>query len=155
MCIVNECDETVPLNTDDPHMMVMLDGAKAELLQMARQQVLSKLHSEQNMHIRQSCTTLHRILTALFVILSMYSLINWEYSMDDFPRNCLLPCRWAMTVSSLLQTRRKWRESPCPRICWMLYQPTRLLMHSTWCVPMLDLCMLTVNPVPWTKLMAF
>ncbi|KAF9146695.1 hypothetical protein BGX30_010757 [Mortierella sp. GBA39] len=39
MCIVNECDETVPLNTDDPHMMVMLDGAKAELLQMARQQL--------------------------------------------------------------------------------------------------------------------
>ncbi|KAG0060938.1 hypothetical protein BGZ90_003809, partial [Linnemannia elongata] len=39
MCIVNECDETVPLNSDDPHMMVMLDGAKAELLQMARQQL--------------------------------------------------------------------------------------------------------------------
>ncbi|KAG0212329.1 hypothetical protein BGX33_003699 [Mortierella sp. NVP41] len=46
MCIVNECDETVPLNTDDPHMMVMLDGAKAELLQMARQQLdkLGMLH---------------------------------------------------------------------------------------------------------------
>jgi hypothetical protein len=39
MCIANECDETIPLSTDDPHMMVMLDGAKAELLQMARQQV--------------------------------------------------------------------------------------------------------------------
>ncbi|KAF9906523.1 hypothetical protein EC991_000530 [Linnemannia zychae] len=39
MCIVNECDETVPLSTDDPHLMVMLDGAKAELLQMARQQL--------------------------------------------------------------------------------------------------------------------
>ena len=70
MCIVNECDETVPLNTDDPHMMVMLDGAKAELLQMARQQVLSKIHSEQNMHARQNCTTFHRILTAMFVYLS-------------------------------------------------------------------------------------
>lgn len=39
MCIVNECDETVPLANDDPHMMVLLDGAKAELLQLARQQV--------------------------------------------------------------------------------------------------------------------
>ncbi|KAG0027108.1 hypothetical protein BGZ82_009144 [Podila clonocystis] len=38
MCIVNECDETVPLANDDPHMMVLLDGAKAELLQLARQQ---------------------------------------------------------------------------------------------------------------------
>ncbi|KAG0346542.1 hypothetical protein BG004_001467 [Podila humilis] len=39
MCIVNECDETVPLANDDPHMMVLLDGAKAELLQLARQQL--------------------------------------------------------------------------------------------------------------------
>jgi hypothetical protein len=39
MCIVNECDDTVPMSTDDPHMMVLLDGAKAELLQLARQQV--------------------------------------------------------------------------------------------------------------------
>ncbi|KAF9418231.1 hypothetical protein BGZ94_009752 [Podila epigama] len=33
------CDETVPLANDDPHMMVLLDGAKAELLQLARQQL--------------------------------------------------------------------------------------------------------------------
>lgn len=39
MCIVNECDETVPLALNDPHMMVMLDGKRAELLQLARQQV--------------------------------------------------------------------------------------------------------------------
>jgi len=39
MCIVNECDDTVPMSSDDPHMMVLLDGAKAELLQLARQQV--------------------------------------------------------------------------------------------------------------------
>ncbi|KAG0203033.1 hypothetical protein BGX28_004559 [Mortierella sp. GBA30] len=39
MCIVNECDETVPLTIDDPHMMVMLDGKRAELLQLARQQL--------------------------------------------------------------------------------------------------------------------
>ncbi|KAF9178014.1 hypothetical protein BGZ51_008181 [Haplosporangium sp. Z 767] len=39
MCIVNECDETVPLANDDSHMMIMLDGAKAELLQLARQQL--------------------------------------------------------------------------------------------------------------------
>ncbi|KAI1311282.1 hypothetical protein EDD11_003528 [Mortierella claussenii] len=39
MSIVNECDETVPLSTDDPHMMALLDGAKAELLQLARQQL--------------------------------------------------------------------------------------------------------------------
>ncbi|KAG0056417.1 hypothetical protein BGZ83_005132 [Gryganskiella cystojenkinii] len=39
MCIVNECDDTVPMSTDDPHMMVLLDGAKAELLQLARQQL--------------------------------------------------------------------------------------------------------------------
>lgn len=44
MCIVNECDETVPLANDDPHMMVLLDGAKAELLQLARQQVSSSCH---------------------------------------------------------------------------------------------------------------
>lgn len=44
MCIVNECDETVPLANDDPHMMVLLDGAKAELLQLARQQVCSNYH---------------------------------------------------------------------------------------------------------------
>lgn len=59
MCIVNECDETVPLNTDDPHMMVMLDGAKAELLQMARQQVISKVHLNRictQGRIAQRCT---------------------------------------------------------------------------------------------------
>ncbi|KAF9354401.1 hypothetical protein BGX26_007772 [Mortierella sp. AD094] len=39
MSIVNECDETVLLSTDDPHLMVLLDGAKAELLQLARQQL--------------------------------------------------------------------------------------------------------------------
>ncbi|KAG0299826.1 hypothetical protein BGZ98_009724 [Dissophora globulifera] len=39
MSIVNECDETVPLSGDDPHMMIVLDGAKAELLQLARQQL--------------------------------------------------------------------------------------------------------------------
>ncbi|GJJ73122.1 trafficking protein particle complex subunit 10 [Entomortierella parvispora] len=39
MCIVNECDDTVPMSSDDPHMMVLLDGAKAELLQLARQQL--------------------------------------------------------------------------------------------------------------------
>ncbi|KAF9911607.1 hypothetical protein BX616_010548 [Lobosporangium transversale] len=39
MSIVNECDETIPLSTDDPHTMVSLDGAKAELLQLARQQL--------------------------------------------------------------------------------------------------------------------
>ncbi|KAF8934989.1 hypothetical protein BGZ58_005309 [Dissophora ornata] len=39
MSIVNECDETVLISTDDPHMMVKLDGAKAQLLQLARQQL--------------------------------------------------------------------------------------------------------------------
>ncbi|KAG0366908.1 hypothetical protein BC939DRAFT_466538 [Gamsiella multidivaricata] len=40
MSIVNECDETIPLSNEDPHMsQVLLDGAKAELLQLARQQL--------------------------------------------------------------------------------------------------------------------
>ncbi|KAF8983315.1 hypothetical protein BGZ46_010513, partial [Entomortierella lignicola] len=39
MSIVNECDESVLSPTDDPHLMVLLDGAKAELLQLARQQL--------------------------------------------------------------------------------------------------------------------
>ncbi|KAF9168897.1 hypothetical protein BGX20_011082 [Mortierella sp. AD010] len=39
MSIVNECDETLLLSTDDPHLMALLDGAKAELLQLARQQL--------------------------------------------------------------------------------------------------------------------
>ncbi|KAF9291883.1 hypothetical protein BGZ68_001437 [Mortierella alpina] len=47
MCIVNECDETVPLALNDPHMMVMLDGKRAELLQLARQQ-LDKLGIQYN-----------------------------------------------------------------------------------------------------------
>jgi hypothetical protein len=90
MCIVNECDETVPLNTDDPHMMVMLDGAKAELLQMARQQVFMRFfYSGQDMH---ASTTLHRIFDRT-VCCSLLSLTNWECNMDDFLRSCLSRCR--------------------------------------------------------------
>ncbi|KAF9438535.1 hypothetical protein BGZ76_007066 [Entomortierella beljakovae] len=47
MSIVNECDESVLMSNDDPHMLVLLDGAKAELLQLARQQ-LDKLGVQHN-----------------------------------------------------------------------------------------------------------
>jgi len=42
MSIVNECEEVFPFTNDDPHRnQMLLDGAKAELLLLARQQVFS------------------------------------------------------------------------------------------------------------------
>ncbi|KAG0243649.1 hypothetical protein BGX31_010433 [Mortierella sp. GBA43] len=48
MSIVNECEEAFPMSNDDPHRnQVLLDGAKAELLLLARQQ-LDKLGIQRN-----------------------------------------------------------------------------------------------------------
>ncbi|KAF9979567.1 hypothetical protein BGZ65_006365, partial [Modicella reniformis] len=68
MCIVNECEETISLLNDDPHRgQVLLDGAKAELLLLARQQILMDILLSQS-H-RNKYAEASRILES----------ITWQY----------------------------------------------------------------------------
>ncbi|KAF9585067.1 hypothetical protein BGW38_004020 [Lunasporangiospora selenospora] len=57
MCIVNECDELMQPANDDPHMLVLLDGAKAELLQLARQQVEDVERKPMSKYLQEAVAT--------------------------------------------------------------------------------------------------